>query len=200
MHFNPPVMREGAKGKSWSRSSGKGLDVEVNGQSLGLGERGNGGVWDADEKSHRRTDHLKINNGPILRRTQSFNLVSRLGPILYLIKTWEAISESEPEVDAVVVSSPVEGYESSDLLVLGLLSLPLLLFRPSRRRRFTSDTPRCLLKSNCSRKTRSRPARRFPHTRNTPPRCLMYFVYTVAYIPLLSKLPEDVERPETIVG
>ena len=150
-------------------------------------------------KGCKHSDHLKSTTGrsPTVRKAS--NLVSRPELILYLIKIWEAISESEPEVDAVVVSAPVEGYKSSDFLVLGLPSPPLLLFRPSRRHRFAPGTLRCLLKSNCSPKTRSRRVRCSPHTRGTPLRCLMCFVHTVAYIPLLSKLPEDTGRLETTV-
>ena len=73
-------------------------------------------------KGCKHSDHLKSTTGlsPAVRKAS--NLVSRPELILYLIKIWKAISESEPEVDAVVVSAPVEGYESSDFLVLGLPS------------------------------------------------------------------------------
>ena len=133
VHFDPPVIRERGRGRerSWSRGGGKDLEVDVDGHgSLGLDVEGeNGELWDADEvKGYRYTDHLKIDNGPVLREMQSFEsgLTARADPISrrpmgskrgerekFPIVTSKPITESDLEVDAAIVSAAVDGYESS---------------------------------------------------------------------------------------
>ena len=119
-------------------------------------------------KGYKHSDHLKSTTGLSSAVRKASNLVSWPELILYLIKIWKAISESEPEVDAVVVSAPVEGYESSDFLVLGLPSL----YSRSDQADVTDLHPAHF--DVCSSpKTRSRRVRCSPHTRGTPLRCLM---------------------------
>ena len=213
--FDPPVMRERGRGRerSWSRGSGKGLEVDVDGQgSLGLDMgRGSNEAWDADEeKGYRYTDHLKINSGPVLREMQSFEsgLTARADPVSRLtgtrgkerekltVKTSEAISESDPEVDAAIVSAAVDGYESSGS------SGPGSAFPPS------TPVPTKQTLSIHLRHT-SMPVSVFPQETQSPsPETSSHSRYSTQVfdvlqsyrgIPLLDKLSEDTECPETTV-
>jgi len=92
-------------------------------------------------KGCRYTDHLKIDNGHVLREMQSFEsgLTARADPARqstgtkgkglekFSIRTPEPISESDSEVDAAIASAAVDGYESSGS------SGPGSAFTPRRR-------------------------------------------------------------------
>ena len=181
--------------------------------SLGLDVGGSGEVWDADEeKGYRYTDHLKINTGPVLREMQSFEsgLTARADPRprptgakgkereKLTIKTPESISESEPEVDAAIVSAAVDGYESSGS------SGPGSAFPPS-----TPVPARQTLPIHLRHASVSVTVPAFPQELQSPsPETSSHSRYSTQVfdvlqsyrgIPLLDKLSEDTECPETTV-
>jgi GDP/GTP exchange factor required for growth at low temperature len=218
VHFDPPVIRERGRGRerSRSRSSGRGLEVDVDGKgSLGLNtEGGSGETWDADEEEgYRYTDHLKINNGPVLREMQSFEsgLTARADPLPrqatdtkgkdredLSIGASKAIPESEPEFDAVIVSAAVDGYESSGSSASGSA------FPPSTpvptRQTLPIHIPHTSVSTSAtmfSQETQSPSLETASHSRYST----QVFDVLQSYrgIPLLDKLSEDTEFPETTV-
>ena len=218
VYFDPPVIRERGRGRerSWSRSSRKGLEVDVDGLgSLGLSmEGGNGETWDADEvKGYRYTDHLKINNGPVLREMQSFEsgLTARADPVprqstgtkgkelgKLSVRTSEPILESEPEVDAAIANTVVDGYESSGSSGPGSsfppsTPVPAKQTLPIHVRPTSVSTPFPVF----SRETQSPSIETSSHSRYST----QVFDVLQSYrgIPLLDKLSEDTECPETTV-
>jgi hypothetical protein len=202
VYFDPPVIRERGRGRerSWSRSSGKGLEVDVDGQgSLGLDmEGGNGEVWDADEvKGYRYTDHLKIDNGPVLREMQSFEsgLTARADPVSrqstgtkgkglekLSIRTSEPISESEPEVDAGIVNAAVDGYESSGSSGPGSAFPPSTPVPAKQILPITFGHLDVYSSPKRSPKRHSPRAWRLARTRDTLRRCLTYSSHTVVFL------------------
>ena len=218
VYFDSPVIRERGRGRerSWSRSSRKGLEVDVDGQgSLGLNMGGaNGEVWDADEvKGYRYTDHLKIDNGHVLREMQSFEsgLTARADPISrqsigtkgkgpekLSIRTPEPISESEPEVEAATVSAAVDGYESSGSSGPGSAfppstPVPAKQILPIHTRHTSMSTPAPAF----SQETQSPSLETSSHSRYST----QVFDVLQSYrgIPLVDKLSEDNEGLETTV-
>ena len=215
--FDPPVIRERGRGRerSWHQNNRKSLEVDVDGQgSLGLDmEGGNGEVWDPDEvKGYRYTDHLKINTGPVLREVQSFEsgLTARADPVprqlaatkgkergKLTIRTSKPISESEQEVDAAIVSAAVDGYESSGS------SSPGSAFPPS-----TPVPARQTLPIHIRHTSMSATNAAFQETQSPSPETSSHSRYSTQVfdvlqsyrgIPLLDKLSEDIECPETTV-
>jgi len=210
VYFDPPVMRERGRDRrrSQSRDSGRGLVIDVDGQgSLGLdiGE-GTGEVWDADEeKGYRYTDHLKIDNGHVLREMQSFEsgLTARAYPVPHsaaakeereklTIKTSMTISESDP--DATIV----DGYESSGSSGPGSAfppstPVPTKQMLPIHTRQSSTSTPVPVF----SQETQSPSLETCSHSRYST----RVFDVLQSYrgIPLLDKLSEDDECPETTV-
>lgn len=218
VHFDPPVIRERGRcrERSWSRSKKKGLEVDVDGEgSLGLNTGTESGeVWDTDEvKGYRYTDHLKIDNGHVLREVQSFEsgLTARADPVprqlagtrgkelekLY-IGTSKAIPESEPEVDAAIVNAAVDGYESSGSSDPGSVfppstPVPARQTLPIRTRHSSMSTPIPVF----PQETQSPSLETSLHSRYST----QVFDVLQSYrgIPLLDKLSEDAEYPETTV-
>ena len=218
VYFDPPVIRERGRcrERSWSRSSKKGLDVDVDGEgNLGLNTGTESGeVWDTDEvKGYRYTDHLKIDNGHVLREMQSFEsgLTARADPVprqptgkrgkeleKLFIGTSKAIPESELEVDAAIVNAAVDGYESSES------SGPGSAFPPS-----TPVPARQTLPIRTRHSSMSTPVPMFPQETHSPSLetsshsrySTQVFDVLQSYrgIPLLDKLSEDAEYPETTV-
>ena len=218
IYFDPPVIRERGRcrERSWSRSSRNGLEVDVDGQgSLGLDtEGGNGEVWDADEvKGYRYTDHLKIDNGHVIREMQSFEsgLTARADPVSrqstgtkgkglekFSIRTPEPISESDSEVDAAIVSAAVDGYESSGSSDPGSAfppstPVPAKQTLPIHARHNSMHTPAPAV----SQQTQSPSLETSLHSRYST----QVFDVLQSYrgIPLLDKLSEDTECLETTV-
>ena len=218
VYFDPPVIRERGRGRerSWSRNGRNGLEVDVDGQgSLGLNmEGGNSEVWDADEvNGYRYTDHLKIDNGHVLREMQSFEsgLTARADPVprqststkgkgleKLSIRTSEPISESETEVDATIVSAAVDGYESSGSSSPGSIfppstPVPAKQTLPIHTRHTSVSIPVPVF----SQETQSPSLETSSHSRYST----QVFDVLQSYrgIPLLDKLSEDTECLETTV-
>ena len=214
VYFDPPVMRERGRDRrrSQSRNSGTGLEIDVDGQgSLGLDTEGRAGeVWDADEeKGYRYTDHLKIDNGHVLREMQSFEsgLTARAYPVPHstatkeereklTIRTSMAFSESEP--DAAIVSAAVDGYESSGSSGPGSAfppstPVPTKQTLPIHTRHTSMSTPGPMFSPD----TQSPSLETSSHSRYST----RVFDVLQSYrgIPLLDKLSEDAEYPETTV-
>ena len=208
VYFDPPVIRERGRDRrrSQSQNSGKGLEIDVDGQgSLGLDmEGGNGEVWDGDEeKGYRYTDHLKIDNGHVLREMQSFEsgLTARAYPVpgtkekereKLSIRTSMAISESEP--DAAIVNAAVDGYESSgssdyESAFPPSTPVPTKQTLPIHTRHTSVPV--------FSQETQSPSLETSSHSRYST----QVFDVLQSYrgIPLLDKLSEDAECPETTV-
>jgi len=213
VYFDPPVIRERGRDRRRSQSgnNGRGLEIDVDGQgSLGLDMGGGTGeVWDADEeKGYRYTDYLKIDNGHVLREMQSFEsgLTARAYPVPHStgtkereklsIRTSMAISESEP--DAAVVGATVDGYESSGSSGPGSAfppstPVPTKQTLPIHTRRTSMSTPVPVF----SQETQSPSLETSSHSRYST----QVFDVLQSYrgIPLLDKLSEDAECPETTV-
>lgn len=218
VYFDPPVIRERGRGRerSWSRSSRKGLEVDVDGLgSLGLNmEAGNGEIWDAEEvKGYRYTDHLKISSGPVLREMQSFEsgLTARADPVhrqsigtrekeleKLSARTPEPILESDPEVDVAITKAAVDGYESSGS------SSPGSTFPPSTPVPAKQTLPIHFRPTSVSvpfpvfsQETQSPSIETSSHSRYST----QVFDVLQSYrgIPLLDKLSEDTEFLETTV-
>jgi len=212
VYFDPPVMRERGRDRRRSQSgnNGRGLEIDVDGQgSLGLDMGGETGeVWDADEeKGYRYTDHLKIDNGHVLREMQSFEsgLTARAYPVpptgakereKLTIRTSMTISESEP--DAAIVSAAVDGYESSGSSGPGSAfppstPVPTKQTLPIHTRHISVSAPVPVF----SQETQSPSLETSSHSRYST----QVFDVLQSYrgIPLLDKLSEDAEGPETTV-
>ena len=216
VHFDPPVIRERGRGRERSWGSGNGLELDVDGRgSLGLDvEERNGEVWDAEEvKGYRYTDYLKVNNGPVIREMQSFEsgLTARADPVSrqstgtkgkergkLSIKTSNTIPESVQEVDPAIVNAAVDGYESSGSSSPGS-TFPPSTPVPSRKtvstrvRHSSVSTP----VQGYSQETQSPSLETASHSRYST----QVFDVLQSYrgIPLLDKLSEDTEFPETTV-
>jgi len=217
VYFDPPVIREKGRcgGRNWSRDSRESLEVDVDGQgSLGLDMvGGDSEVWDADEvKGYRYADHLKINNGPVLREMQSFEsgLTARADSAprqtglkgkereKLSILTSRPIPESEPEVDAAIVSAAVDGYESSGSSGLGsafppTTPVPARQTLPIHTRHASMSTPVPVL----SPETQSPSLETSSHSRYSTK--VFDVLQSYRGIPLLDKLSEDTECLETTV-
>jgi len=210
--FDPPVIRERGRDRRRSQSgnNGRNLEIDVDGQgSLGLDMGGGmGEVWDADEeKGYRYTDHLKIDNGHVLREMQSFEsgLTARAYPVPHstgakeereklTIRTSMAVSGSEP--DAAIVSAAVDGYESSGSSDPGSAfppstPVPTKQTLPIHTRHSSMSNPMF------SQETQSPSLETSSHSRYST----QVFDVLQSYrgIPLLDKLSEDAEYPETTV-
>ena len=214
VHFDPPIMRERGRGRERSWGSGKGLKLDIDGQgSLDFDvDGGNGEAWGADGmKGYRYTDHLKANNGPVIREMQSFESgrTARADPTSrqstnvrergkLSIKTSKPIPESEPEVDAVFVTAAVDGYESSGSSSPGSTfppstPVPLKQTLSTRIRTNSVSTP----VSAFSQETISPSLETSSHSRYST----QVFDVLQSYrgLPLLERLSEDSECPETTV-
>ena len=212
VYFDPPVIRERGRDRrrSQSRNNGRGLEVDVDGQgSLGLDMGGGTGeVWDADEeKGYRYTDHLKIDNGHVLREMQSFEsgLTARAYPAPHstgakeereklTIRTSMTISGSGS--DAATVSAAVDGYESSGSSGPGSAfppstPVPTKQTLPIHTQHSSMSTP------VFSQEAQSPSLETSSHSRYST----QVFDVLQSYrgIPLLDKLSEDAEYPETTV-
>ena len=213
VHFDPPVMRERGRGRERSWESENGLELDVDGQgSLGFEmEGGNCEVWDVEEvQGYRYTDHLNVGNGPVIREMQSFEsgLTARADPISrqsigtkgkergkLSIKTSKPILE---EVDPAIVNAAVDGYESSGS------SSPGSAFPPSTPVPFKQTLSTHIRHSSMStpvqtfsQETQSPSLETSSHSRYST----RVFDVLQSYrgIPLLDKLSEDTECPETTV-
>ena len=215
VHFDPPVLRERGRGRERSWDGGTCLELDVDGHgSLGLDMGGNGGVWDADEvKGYRYTDLLKVNDGPVIREMQSFEsgLTARADPISrqsigvkgkerrrLSIKTSKPIPEYETEADPTTLNAAADEYESSGS------SSPGSTFPPS-----TPVPSKQTLSTHMRNSSVSTPVQAFSQESQSPSLetashsrySTQVFDVLQLYrgLPLLDKLSEDVECPETTV-
>ena len=216
VHFDPPVIRERGRGRERSWGSEKGLELDVDGHgSLGLDmDGGDGAPWDADGVGcYRYTDHLRVDDGPVIREMQSFEsgLTARADPLPrqspgakgkerrgLSIKTSKPIPESEPDVDPAIVNAAVDGYESSGSSSPGstfppTTPVPSKQILPIHTRQSSMSTAVPFI----SEETQSPSLETSLHSRYST----QVFDVLQSYrgLPLLDKLSEDTECPETTV-